>query len=328
MLLMRADSKEALLSLRGPVRAGGYGDAANWHMAEDVWFLSERSLATSLTMKPTPFPIELARAALTSPGYSALPWLEDFYALPESYKRQRSRLARMMLSVAGIRGSYDGRTLMSDMADVAAAASRSSGVVGIGILQASEDDPSDLVRLLDSLPARIRIGYRQAATSYPTMPHSLSAQLVTRLARHALDRPSARSLEVLAVALASTDERPAQTIALKPNKQNRIEYAAAAFIAFVTQDRSTDPQELGRRFASSAPASMWRLLHSPVAQTTPDWAEFLVGAHQAAPGAWGTRAILDRLAGEALSWRDTPLADASTWSDLSLFSPHPLTLAQ
>lgn len=331
--LARAGSAEQLMALSESVRAGAYDDRADWLTAEKRWFRKTGvPLIDGLTSEPVPFPVEVATISVTYPNWpGGLPWLQDFRALPKANAEQRAQLAGLMLWAMGTIGApRDPRVRMSDVIDVirATGPGRPHRGIGIGILDADEDDPSELSMLLESLTDDTRIEYRGQLPSMADSPFRVDAALIERLERAVIDHPSARSTETLAVALAFMDAPLGRAVSVAPGTTDGVARSAAAFIAFVTGDRSSDARELGRRFAIHDGVDLWSLLKSPVAQSTPDWAQFLVGLRDGSPRTWRNHAHIDQMIEKVLSQRGTPLDRPETWHKLGLFAPHPLTLTE
>ena len=330
ILLARAKSAAELLTASKAVRAGAHGDHTDWIAAQERWLHTQSSLLDGLTAEPLAFPIEIAHTAIMRPGWrGGLPWLDDFRALPDVKVEQRAALASRMLWVMARAGSSpDARIQMSAVIDVIKATQQGARRLEIGILDADQDDPSELGTLLESLRDGVRLVYRRQPNDYLTKSPRVDAATLERLERYAIEHPSARSIEALAVAMASMDT-PQESIAPVPlDETDSVAHASAVFIALITGERSIAPRELGRRFAAAADNTSWALLHSPRVQSAPDWAEFLVGLHDAIPRTWGRHAYIDRMISEVLSKREAPLADAETWRALDLPAPHPFALTE
>lgn len=319
--LCQADSVEQLISSCEDVLNGAHGDLADWLVAEERWATDQHRLVDGLLSELVPFPIEVAGATITpTERRQGLPWLDDFSALPDDCTRQRTVLANLMLWAMGFPGQPDkARPRMSDVIKVAQAAAQTGRQwVGLGILDASMDDPSELIALLEALSPDTRFTYYRESDA-------VNEVSLGYLERYARDSPSSRGLETLAFALASSSRFPKRAISPPINADDHVGYASAAYIAFVSGNRSTSARELGRIFATDF-VSLQSLLASPLTQAVADWSQFLAGIHDSSPRKLQELANIDRLMNEMISRRGTSLAETTTWRDLGLFEPHPLTL--
>ena len=319
VLLARASSKEELVQLS---ETNVLGDYADWVAAEKKWSKDDISLKEALTDHPIAFPIEAAGISVSDSEAGGLPWLKDFFALPEGYETQRAALAAKMLWAMGVTGSHrQERTKISDLISVASATAQRHHAVGLGVFDVRESS-IDGGPLVECLPDHVDINFLQSFGA----DYSLSLE---RFERDAIEYPSRRSLEVLANALLLLEETPSQIITFAFEEIPADARPAAAFVAFVTGERAIAPRALGRLFGVCySNRRMRRLLTLQPLQSLPGWSEFLVGIHDSAPQTWESRAALEELINEAISSRETPLIDTATWFDLDLFAPHPLTLTE
>jgi hypothetical protein len=324
-LLEQADSAQRLVRAAADVRAGAHGDLDAWVAAEEQWINGPLSLLDGLRAEPVPFPICMTGCVRDSESGIGLPWLDVLHALPRGHAKRQ--LAETMLEYMGQTGSpAEQRCQLSDVIDVVLAAAPGPAQLNIGILDADTSDLSQVRTLLESLPEQTRLVYTTFLEGYATR---IGAAVVAELEQYAVDRPSARSCEALAVTLATLQERPLpRTLALSPQPTDLIAYAAAAFVSFITRDGSAPDRELGTRFAVAHDTGLERLLKSFITATTPSLADFLIGYYEAAPRTWrGLGGVYNRLDRE-VSRRRASLADATKWRALGLFEPHPLALLE
>jgi hypothetical protein len=301
-----------------------HGDLDSWLKAEQQWSKGELSLLDALLSEPSPFPIGLTGYVRESgPGIGLL-WLDALRALPQGHAKRQ--LAETMLDQMGQAGApADERCQLSEVIEVVLAAAPGPPRLMIGIFDADTSDHSQVRTLLESLPQQTRFEYTLHLEGSAML---IDAAVVAELKRYAIDRPSARSCEALAVVLASLDEQPLPpALTLSPSPADSIAYAAAAFISFITRDESATARDLGRRFAVAHDTSLRRLLKS-FDMATPDLTDFLIGFYETAPRTWrGLSGVYAEVRGEIFA-RKTPLADAKRWRALGLFEPHPLALLE
>jgi hypothetical protein len=325
--LARSESLEELSVECKLVSEGAYGDRPEWEAAEKQWARGPVSLLASLQDAPIMLPVEAMTATMTVPAIHTSAWIETWRTIPDTHIKQRSWLAGLLLWTLGSpHRSRDPRLAMSEFIDIARAAPQGKRYLEIGVLDAEEGDPCELEDLLESLPQDACFYYRDSMLDLDSF--RADAELIARLEKHAIAKPSYRAYEVLAVALASSLPVAFKPISLPRDCADPKIQACAAFISLITQAHSAPQRTLGERFGGSDDLGLWSLLESPVAQGSPGWSDFLIGLQATCPRAWRSHRQLDVLFNEVLSRIETPLADARTWQKLGLFQPHPLTLAE